>query len=111
ESDVFEIVLPITVIVLSDDYFIPDDAEEQEASVPTLIEEEKEAGSNSSGFPKNDVTPADGNNSSSVWDENKTASNKDSSRKCSEEKWVAESACDKLQSLLNDGCDAGTDKY
>ncbi|XP_053919812.1 zinc finger protein 845-like [Cuculus canorus] len=110
ESDVFEIVLPITVIVLSDDYFMHD-AEEQEASVPTLIEEEKEAGSNSSGFPKNDVTLADGNNSSSVWDENKTASNKDSSRKCFEEKWVAESACDKLQSLLNDGCDAGTDKY
>ncbi|XP_069706880.1 zinc finger protein 607-like [Phaenicophaeus curvirostris] len=118
ESDVFEIVLPITVLVLSDDDFVPDDAEEQEASVPTLTEEEKEAGFNSSGFPKNDVAPADGNNSSSVWEENKTAweenktaSNKDSSSKFSEEKWVAESVCDKSKSVLSDGCDAGTDKY
>ncbi|XP_042659478.1 zinc finger protein 11-like isoform X2 [Tyto alba] len=39
ESDVFEIVLPVTVIVLSDDDFLQEDAEEQAAAVPGLRKE------------------------------------------------------------------------
>ncbi|XP_071404302.1 zinc finger protein Xfin-like isoform X2 [Pithys albifrons albifrons] len=39
EPEVFEIVLPITVIVLSDEDFLQDDAEEQEVSMPEVKQE------------------------------------------------------------------------
>ncbi|XP_076188738.1 uncharacterized protein LOC143157713 [Aptenodytes patagonicus] len=112
ESDVFEIVLPITVFVLSDDDFLQDDAEERAASVPELKKgDEQEANLNSSIFLKSSVRPSNGSNSLSIWEENKTASNKDHSMKYCEEKWVAESVCNRSKSSLSDWCDAGTDKY
>ncbi|KFQ74895.1 hypothetical protein N337_00680, partial [Phoenicopterus ruber ruber] len=111
EADVFEIVLPITVFVLSDDDFLQDDAEEQAASVPELKEDEQEAGLNNSVFLESDVTPSNDSNSLSIWEENKTASNKDNNMKYSEVKWVAESGCNGSKSSLSDWCDASTDKY
>ncbi|KFQ99203.1 hypothetical protein Y956_03728, partial [Nipponia nippon] len=106
ESDVFEIVLPITVFVLSDDDFLQEDAEEQAAAVPELKEDEQEVNLNNSIFLKSNVTPSNDSNSLSIWEENRTASNKDNSMKYSEEKGVAE----RSESLLSDRCDAGADK-
>ncbi|XP_075000997.1 uncharacterized protein LOC142080064 [Calonectris borealis] len=112
ESDVFEIVLPITVFVLSDDDFLQDDAEEQAASVAELEEEdEQEVNSNGGVLLKSNVTPSNDSNSLSIWEENKTALNADNSMKYSGEKWVAESVCNRSKSSLSDWCEAGTDKY
>ncbi|KFZ56474.1 hypothetical protein N338_00030, partial [Podiceps cristatus] len=108
ESDVFEIVLPVTVLVLSDDDFLQDDAEEQAASVPELKEDEQEADRSSSIFLESNVTPS--NDSLSIWEENKIASNKDNSMKHSEEKCVVESVCNGSKSSSSDWCDAGTGK-
>ncbi|XP_013224066.2 zinc finger protein 184 isoform X1 [Columba livia] len=111
EPDVFEIVLPITILVLSDDDFLHDDTQEEEAvSVPELKEVEKEVNSNNSIFLKNDVTPSNDSHSLSICEESKTASNKDNSVKYSEEKWFAEDVCNRIESSLSDQCDAGTDK-
>ncbi|XP_050749953.1 zinc finger protein 91-like [Gymnogyps californianus] len=111
ESDVFEIVLPITVFVLSDDDFLQDDAEEQAASVPELKkEDEQEVNLNNSVFLKSNVAPSNDSNSLSIWEENKRGSNKDNSMKYYEEKWVAESVCNGSKSSLSDWCDAGRDK-
>ncbi|XP_069661698.1 zinc finger protein 585B-like [Haliaeetus albicilla] len=111
ESDVFEIVLPITVLVLSDDDFLQGDAEEHAVSFPELKkEDEQEVNLNSGVFLKSNVTPSNDSNSLSVWEE-KTASNKDSHTEYSEEKWVAENVCNGSKSPLSDWCDAGKDKY
>ncbi|XP_055570691.1 zinc finger protein 91-like isoform X2 [Falco cherrug] len=112
ESNVFEIVLPITILVLSDDDFLWAEAEEQAASVPELRKESKQEGHlNNRVFLKSDVTPANDSDSLSILEENKPASNKDCSVKYSEEHWVAESACNNHFDLLSDHCDADTDKY
>ncbi|XP_040453106.1 uncharacterized protein LOC121089740 isoform X3 [Falco naumanni] len=112
ESNVFEIVLPITILVLSDDDFLWAEAEEQAASVPELRKESKQEGHlNNRVFLKSDVTPANDSDGLSILEENKPASNKDCSVKYSEEPWVAESACNNHFDLLSDHCDADTDKY
>ncbi|XP_074676335.1 uncharacterized protein LOC141921470 [Strix aluco] len=111
ESDVFEIVLPITILVLSDDDFVDDDAEEQAAPAPELEEDEQEANLNNDIFPKNNVAPSNNSNSLSIWEENKTGPNKDDSMKYSEEKCVAESVCNRSKSSLSDWCDAGKDNF
>ncbi|XP_065487655.1 zinc finger protein 99-like [Caloenas nicobarica] len=111
EPDVFEIVLPITILVLSDDDFLHNDTEEEAAaSVPELKEVEEEVNSNNSVFLKKHVTPSNDSDSLSICEESKTASNKDNSMKYSEEKWVAENICNRSESSLNDQCDAGADK-
>ncbi|KAM6323521.1 uncharacterized protein AAHN32_008696 [Aegotheles albertisi] len=112
ESDVFEIVLPITVFVLSDDEdFLQDDAEEQAVLLPEVREDEQEVNLNNSVSLKGNVTPSSDSSSSSIWEENKTALNKDHFVKHSEDKYVAESVCNSSKSSLIDGCDAGTDKH
>ncbi|KFP46696.1 hypothetical protein N323_11104, partial [Cathartes aura] len=111
ESDVFEIVLPITVFVLSDDDFLQDDAEEQAASVPELKkEDEQEVNLNNSVFLKSSVAPSNDSSSLSIWEENERASNKDNNMNYSEEKWVAESVCNGSKSSSSDWRDAGNDK-
>lgn len=100
------------MLVLSDDDFLQGDAEEQGVSFPELKnDDEQEVNLNSGVFLKNNVTPSNDRNSLSVWEENKTASNKDSHTEYSEEKWVAESGCNGSKSPLSDWCDAGKDKY
>ncbi|KFP37154.1 hypothetical protein N324_10422, partial [Chlamydotis macqueenii] len=112
ESDVFEIVLPITVFVLSDDDFLQDDAEEQTASLPELKEDDElEADLNHNFFLKSSVTPSNDSSSLCTWEESKTASDKDSSLKYSEEEQVAESVCSRSKSPLSYCCDAAMDKY
>ncbi|KFZ47820.1 hypothetical protein N321_04598, partial [Antrostomus carolinensis] len=112
EPDVFEIVLPITVLVLSDDDFLQDEAEEEAASVPQLKEEDEQGGDlNNSDFLKSSVAPSDVGNNPGIWEENKTASHEDNSTKYPEEECVAESGCDRAKSSLSDWCDANTDKY
>ncbi|XP_054678161.1 zinc finger protein 493-like [Grus americana] len=112
ESDVFEIVLPITVFVLSDDDFLQDDAEDQVVSVPKLKkEDEQDVNLNNSVFLESNVMPSNDSNGLSICEENKTASNKDNNMKYSEEKCVAESVCNRSKSSLSDWCDTGTDKY
>lgn len=97
--------------MLSDDDFLHDDTQEEEAvSVPELKEVEKEVNSNNSIFLKNDVTPSNDSHSLSICEESKTASNKDNSMKYSEEKWFAENVCNRIESSLSDQCDADTDK-
>ncbi|XP_010124591.1 PREDICTED: zinc finger protein 676-like, partial [Chlamydotis macqueenii] len=111
-SDVFEIVLPITVFVLSDDDFLQDDAEEQTASLPELKEDDElEADLNHNFFLKSSVTPSNDSSSLCTWEESKTASDKDSSLKYSEEEQVAESVCSRSKSPLSYCCDAAMDKY
>ncbi|KGL88684.1 hypothetical protein N301_07780, partial [Charadrius vociferus] len=109
EPDVFEIVLPITVLVVSDDDFLQDDAEERAASVPRWKEGgEPEGDLNNSGFLKGSVIPS--NDGDSIGEENKTATDKDNSMKCFEEECVAESVCNLSELSLSDQCDTGTDK-
>ncbi|XP_074009899.1 uncharacterized protein [Numenius arquata] len=111
ESDVFEIVLPITVFVLSDDDFLQDEAEEPTASVPEWKEEGEQGGDlNNSGFLKSNVTPSNDGNSESIYEENKIPTNKDNGMKYCEEKCVAESACNRSKSPLSDQCDSSTGK-
>ncbi|XP_067150510.1 zinc finger protein 585A-like isoform X1 [Apteryx mantelli] len=113
-SDVFEIVLPITVFVLSDDDFLQDDSEEQAMLSPELNEkDEQEANLNNSSFLESNVMLSNENNSLRNWEE-KTLSNKDDHIKYFEEKWVAQSVCEKSESALSslgDQCDLSKDKY
>ncbi|KFP05471.1 hypothetical protein N300_02185, partial [Calypte anna] len=111
DSDAFEIVLPITVLVLSDADFLQGDAEEQAASVPEVKEDEEEMPLSNSVFLKGDVTLSNDRGSISIWEENKAADNKDNSLKCSEGKWIAERVCNSSKLSLGDGCDAGTAKH
>ncbi|KFV70964.1 hypothetical protein N307_02957, partial [Dryobates pubescens] len=107
ESDVFEIDLPITVLVLSDDDLIQDDTEERAASLPEVKQDgELEVNTNTVVF-RSDETPLNDSNRLSICVENENASNKGNSMKRSEETCVAESVCNTKTSL----CDAGTDKY
>ncbi|KAM6279336.1 uncharacterized protein LJ264_001880 [Porphyrio hochstetteri] len=108
ELDVFEIVLPITVVVLSDDDFLQDDAEEQAVSAPEL---EEDINLNNSVFPEGNGTPSKDGSGLSICEENKTASNKDDNGGYPEEKQVAESVCNVSKPSLSDWCDAGKDKY
>uniref|UniRef100_A0A8B9G9Z2 C2H2-type domain-containing protein n=1 Tax=Amazona collaria TaxID=241587 RepID=A0A8B9G9Z2_9PSIT len=111
ESDVFEIVLPITVLVLSDDNFLPDGSEEQAASVPKSKEEDElEVNLNSSILLQSNGTPSYDSNSVSIWEENNTASNEDNSITYTEEKQVAESVCNDSKLYLTDGGAAGMDE-
>ncbi|XP_030346260.1 zinc finger protein 26-like [Strigops habroptila] len=111
EPDVFEIVLPITVLVLSDDDFLPGDSEEQAVLVPKSKEEDElEVNLNSSVLLQSNGTPSNDSNSISIWEENKTASNEDNSMTCAEEKQVTGSVCNKSELSLTDGCGAGTDE-
>ncbi|XP_010014865.1 PREDICTED: zinc finger protein 493-like, partial [Nestor notabilis] len=109
--DVFEIVLPITVLVLSDDDFLPDDSEEQAVSVPKSKEEDElEVNLNSSVLLQSNGTPSNDSNSVSIWNENKTSSNKDNSMTRTEEKQVTKSMCNESELSLTDGYGAGTDE-
>ncbi|KAM9563417.1 LOW QUALITY PROTEIN: uncharacterized protein ACIB01_006150 [Guaruba guarouba] len=111
ESDVFEIVLPITVLVLSDDDFLSDGSEEHAASVPKSKEEDElEVNLNRSIFLQSNGTPSNDSNSVSIWEENKTASNEDNSRTYTEEKQVAKSVCNDSKLYLTDGGGAGMDE-
>ncbi|KFQ42845.1 hypothetical protein N333_06270, partial [Nestor notabilis] len=111
EPDVFEIVLPITVLVLSDDDFLPDDSEEQAVSVPKSKEEDElEVNLNSSVLLQSNGTPSNDSNSVSIWNENKTSSNKDNSMTRTEEKQVTKSMCNESELSLTDGYGAGTDE-
>lgn len=104
----FETVLPITVLVLSDEDFLQDDDKDQEVSVPEV---EQELKLNNSLCLKNEVEPSNDSSSVGNWDANKTVSNEDNCIKYSEEKWFAESVCNTSKLSLSDGCDADTDKY
>ncbi|KFU95105.1 hypothetical protein M959_15276, partial [Chaetura pelagica] len=109
DSDVFEITLPITVFVLSDDDFLQDEAEERAAPAPELGEEEQEV--ESCALLTSSVTPSSDSNSSTISKENKGVSNKENSVECSEDNYFAESVCNSSKLSLSDGCEAGTGKY
>ncbi|XP_061317773.1 zinc finger protein 493-like [Pezoporus flaviventris] len=109
DSDVFEIVLPITVLELSDDDFLPDDSEEQAESVPKSKEEDElEVTLNSSILLQSNGTASNDSNSVSIWEENKTASNEDNSITYTEKKQVAKSVCNEYE--LTDGSGAFMDE-
>ncbi|KAL2306966.1 hypothetical protein Nmel_004915, partial [Mimus melanotis] len=108
EPEVFEIVLPITVLVLSDEDFLQDDDKEQEVSVPEVEQEFK---LNNSLYLKNEVEPSNDSSNVGNWDANKTVSNGDNCIKYSEVKWFAESVCNTPKLSSGDGCDADMDKY
>ncbi|KAM6123409.1 uncharacterized protein FYW35_004292 [Pterocles gutturalis] len=105
ESDVFEIVLPITVVVLSDEDFVAHDAEEQEVLDFEVREEDEQES-----VLRSDVTPSNGSYSLSVCEEKKAASKKDNSVNYSEGKWFAEKVCDRSKSSPSGWCGAGTDE-
>ncbi|XP_025895749.1 uncharacterized protein LOC112947823 [Nothoprocta perdicaria] len=112
-SDVFEVVLPITIFVLSDDDFIQDDSEEQAKLLPELkAKDEQEASWDNSSFLKSNVIPAGEKNRLRSW-EDETTSNKHDQVKCLEEK-CAQSVCNKSTSTLSslaDQCDLSKDRY
>lgn len=111
ESDVFEIVLPITVLVLGDDDFLVYGSEEQAASIPKSEEEDElEVNLNSSILLQSNGTPSNYSNSVRIWEENKTASNEGNSITYTEEKQVAESVCNESELYLTDGYIAGMDE-
>uniref|UniRef100_A0A8C5ISR8 C2H2-type domain-containing protein n=1 Tax=Junco hyemalis TaxID=40217 RepID=A0A8C5ISR8_JUNHY len=107
EAEVFEIVLPITILVLSDEDFLQDDDNDQEASIP---EAEQEFKLNNNICLKNEVEPSNDSSSVGNWDANKTVSNEDNCIEYSEEKWLAESVCNTSALSLSDVHDADTDK-
>ncbi|XP_010191744.1 PREDICTED: zinc finger protein 26-like [Mesitornis unicolor] len=108
-SDVFEIVLPITILELSDVDFLEDDAEEGAASA---LEEqnEQEIDLISSALLKTNVTPSDDSNSVSICEENNTSSDTIDSRDYCDEECLAKSVCGRSEPSLSDWCVAGTDK-
>ncbi|XP_062344293.1 zinc finger protein 729-like [Cinclus cinclus] len=108
EPEVFEIVLPITVLVLSDEDFLQDDDKDQEVSIPEVKQEFK---LNNSLCLKNEVEPSNDSSSDGNRDANKTVSNEDDCNRYSEDKWFAESVCSTSKLSLSDECDADTDKY
>ncbi|XP_009871992.1 PREDICTED: zinc finger protein 431-like, partial [Apaloderma vittatum] len=97
----FEIVLPITVLVLSDDDFVQDDGEERGAEL------EKEAELGQSVFLKSSERPSREGKSDS--EENRAPSHEGSGAKCSEVKHVTESRCSGSGSSLSDHRGAGED--
>ncbi|KFP69913.1 hypothetical protein N310_12959, partial [Acanthisitta chloris] len=99
DSEVFEAVLPVTIILLRDEDFLQGDA-------PPVPEVEEELNLNSICL-KSDVTPSN-DSSVSSWEENKPLSNKDNDIKHSEEKCFAEHVCNTSKSSLSDGCGAYT---
>ncbi|KFQ28285.1 hypothetical protein N332_14492, partial [Mesitornis unicolor] len=107
--DVFEIVLPITILELSDVDFLEDDAEEGAASA---LEEqnEQEIDLISSALLKTNVTPSDDSNSVSICEENNTSSDTIDSRDYCDEECLAKSVCGRSEPSLSDWCVAGTDK-
>ncbi|XP_027758044.1 zinc finger protein 629-like [Empidonax traillii] len=107
EPDVFQIVLPVTILVLSDEDFLQGDAEEQDVSV---LKVEQDFDLNNSVCLKDVVAPSNDCSSVGSWDENKIISNEDNCMKYSEEKWLAEDLCNTSKSALSDGCDAGPQK-
>ncbi|XP_062429251.1 zinc finger protein 43-like isoform X2 [Rhea pennata] len=112
-SDVFEIVLPITIFVLNDDDFLQDESEEQATLFPGLKEKDKQEANLDNSFLKSNLIPSNENNSLQSWEE-KTLSNKDEHIKYFEEKRVAQSVCDKSTSAffsLGDKCGLSKDKY
>lgn len=102
----FEIVLPITVFVLSDEDFLQDDDKDQEVSIPEVEQEFK---LNNSLCLEHEVEPSNDSSSVGNWDANKNVSNEDNCIKYSENEWFVESVCN--ASRLSDGCDADTYKY
>ncbi|XP_063279667.1 zinc finger protein 91-like [Prinia subflava] len=108
EPEVFEIVLPITVFVLSDEDFLQHDDEDQEVSIP---EAEQEFKLNNSLCLKYEVEPSNDSSGVGNWDANKNVSNEDNCIKYSEDNWFAESVCNTSILSLSDGCGADTDKY
>ncbi|KFP90952.1 hypothetical protein N311_10557, partial [Apaloderma vittatum] len=101
EPAAFEIVLPITVLVLSDDDFVQDDGEERGAEL------EKEAELGQSVFLKSSERPSREGKSDS--EENRAPSHEGSGAKCSEVKHVTESRCSGSGSSLSDHRGAGED--
>ncbi|XP_040407175.1 zinc finger protein 107-like [Cygnus olor] len=111
ESDVFEIMLPITILVLSDDDCLCNETEEQTVTVPELKKEDnQEAGFSTNILLEGDTAPSDASSGLSVSERKEIAANKDNCMKYSEEKWVDESLCNELMLSLSDQCDASKDK-
>ncbi|XP_033368996.1 zinc finger protein 845-like [Parus major] len=107
EPEVFEAVLPITVLVLSDEDFLQDD-KDQEVPIPEVEQEFK---LNNSLCIKNEAEPSNDSSSVGNWDANKIVSNEDNCITYSENKWLAESVCNTSKLSLSDGCGADMDKY
>lgn len=107
EPEVFETVLPIIVLVLSDEDFLQDDDKDQQVSMPEVEHQFK---LNNLRL-KDEAEPSNDSGSIGNWDANKTVSNEDNSIKDSEVKWFGESVCNTSKLSLSDGCDADTDKY
>lgn len=112
ELDVFEIMLPITILVLSDEDCLNNEAEEQAVTVPELKEEDKrEAGFSTNVLLESDPVPSDASIGLSISEGKEIAANKDNCMDYSEEKRVEESWCNELKLSRSDQCDAGKYKY
>ncbi|KAM9195172.1 uncharacterized protein V3H86_001198 [Mergus octosetaceus] len=111
ESDVFEIMLPITILVLSDEECLYNEAKEQAATVPELKEEVKrEAGFSTNVLLESDPAPSDTSSGLSVPEGKEIAASKDNCMEYCEEKWIDESLCNELKLSQSDQCDANKDK-
>ncbi|KFQ01631.1 hypothetical protein N330_04991, partial [Leptosomus discolor] len=107
EPDVFEIVLPITVFVLSDDDFAQGDAEMDATS---LKEEAEQEGHVRRGVGlRSGATSSNDSDSLSVWGGDESALNKGDGVECAEGRRCAEGVGDGSKPC--DRCDAGKGGY
>lgn len=107
ESDVFEIMLPITILVLSDEDCLYNEAEEQAVTVPEL---KQEAGFSTNVLLESDPAPSDASSGLSILEGKEIAANKDNCMEYPEEKWIDESLCNELTLSRSDQCDTSKDK-
>uniref|UniRef100_A0A8C3KVL3 C2H2-type domain-containing protein n=1 Tax=Chrysolophus pictus TaxID=9089 RepID=A0A8C3KVL3_CHRPC len=100
ESEVFEILLPVTVFVLSDEEFLQ--AQEQVAMVSELREEQQEA-AGSCCVSEGCLRPSGGSKGLNIWEEHNGTINQNGSMECSEEGWIPESVCNNSKLSISSG--------
>lgn len=100
ESEVFEILLPVTVFVLSDEEFLQ--AEERAALVPELREEKQEA-AGSCCLSEGGLRPSGDSEGLNIWEEHSGTANQNGSMEDSEEECIPESVCNNSKLSISSG--------
>lgn len=100
EPELFEILLPVTVFVLSDEEFLQ--AQEQVAMVPELREEQQEA-AGSCCVSEGCLRPSSGSKGLNIWEELNGTINQNGSVECSEEEQIPESVCNNSELSISTG--------
>uniref|UniRef100_A0A8C2SS30 Zinc finger protein 845-like n=2 Tax=Coturnix japonica TaxID=93934 RepID=A0A8C2SS30_COTJA len=100
ESEVLEILLPVTVFVLSDDEFLQ--VQEQAMLVPELMEEKQEV-VGSCCLSEGGLRPLCDSEGLDVWEEHSGTANQNGSTQYTEEEWIPESMCNNSKLTISNG--------